>query len=167
MGYIWKIGRHKVQPNKMNPFYISLEASHGTSISKYYKDTSIHVYHIYQRKFQSFCLLQTSFPILQRQCHPRMGKHYTIRAVLMRKGSRSRDLMMSSPNWLHSWVLLRLRNHRRVHSTPSNNEQYGCSDEYSNSFPVFFSRGRGTYAGDREKKTTIFWDSSSNKNLPT
>ena len=85
-----------------------------------------------------------------------MGKHYTIRAVLMRKGSRSRDLRMSSPNWLHSWVLLRLRNHRRVHSTPSNDEQYGCSDENSNSFPVIFSRSQGTYAGDREKKTQSF-----------
>ena len=38
-------------PFQINKFYISLEASHDTNISKYYSHTSTHVYHIYQRKF--------------------------------------------------------------------------------------------------------------------
>ena len=67
MGYIWKIGRHKVQPNKMNPFYISLEASHDTTRILQYMYITYITY--IKENFNLFACFETDFKPASQYCN--------------------------------------------------------------------------------------------------
>ena len=84
----------------------------------YFNTCISHIWHI-SKKILIFLLASrrtsNQLPNIATTVSPTNGKTlHNSRSIPMRKGSRSRDLRMSSPNWLHSWVLLSLRNHSRI-----------------------------------------------------